>query len=112
MANVYIEPRPKGRTEGSHIDDYLSKTMRTTSSPILKRSGKRLIGREITATPHVARVRHLNDKKSLITGAPHNGNLLGPAWASRRICVSASSAGRTSWVKVGVRPATIDQTVI
>jgi hypothetical protein len=23
MANVYIEPRPKGRQEGSHIDDYV-----------------------------------------------------------------------------------------
>jgi hypothetical protein len=23
MANVYIEPRPKGRSEGSHIDDYV-----------------------------------------------------------------------------------------
>jgi hypothetical protein len=23
MANVYIEPRPKGRPEGSHIDDYV-----------------------------------------------------------------------------------------
>ena len=23
MANVYIEPRPKGRTEGSHIHEYV-----------------------------------------------------------------------------------------
>ncbi len=23
MANVYIEPRPKGRSEGTHIDDYV-----------------------------------------------------------------------------------------
>jgi hypothetical protein len=23
MANVYIEARPKGRPEGSHIDDYV-----------------------------------------------------------------------------------------
>ena len=23
MANVYIEPRPKGRPEGSHINDYV-----------------------------------------------------------------------------------------
>ena len=23
MANVYIEPRPKGRPEGSHVDDYV-----------------------------------------------------------------------------------------
>jgi hypothetical protein len=23
MANVYVEPRPKGRPEGSHIEDYV-----------------------------------------------------------------------------------------
>jgi len=23
MANVYVEARPKGRPEGSHIDDYV-----------------------------------------------------------------------------------------
>ena len=23
MANVYVEPRPKGRPEGSHVDDYV-----------------------------------------------------------------------------------------
>ena len=26
MANVYIEPRPKGRPEGSHVDDFPSMT--------------------------------------------------------------------------------------
>ena len=39
MANVYIEPRPKGRQEGSAIDDYVVED-----------------GAE-------ARVRHLNNKK-------------------------------------------------
>jgi hypothetical protein len=64
MANVYIEPRPKGRPEGSHIDDYVVEdhadhvlvTFKTQREAIdwAKKNGH---------APHVARVRHLNDKK-------------------------------------------------
>lgn len=65
MANVYVEPRPKGRPEGSHIDDYvvedhadhvLGTTFQTQREAIdwAKRNGH---------APLVARVRHLNDKK-------------------------------------------------
>jgi hypothetical protein len=64
MANVYIEPRPKGRTEGSHIDDYVVEdhadhalgSFRTQRDAIewAKTRGY---------SPLVARVRHLNDKK-------------------------------------------------
>lgn len=64
MANVYIEPRPKARPEGSHIDDYVVEdhadhvlaTFKTQHEAIdwAKKQGH---------APLVARVRHLNDKK-------------------------------------------------
>lgn len=64
MANVYVEARPKGRPEGSRIDDYVVEnhadnvlgTFRTQHEAIdwAKRNGH---------NPLVARVRHLNDKK-------------------------------------------------
>jgi hypothetical protein len=65
MANVYIEPRPKGRMEGSHIDDYVVEdhadhvlaTFKTQHEAIAwaKKQGHH---------PLVARVRHLNEKKT------------------------------------------------
>lgn len=64
MPNVYIEARPKGRPEGTHIDDYVVEdaadsvlsTHRTQAQAILwaKAKGHR---------PLVARVRHLNNKR-------------------------------------------------
>ena len=64
MSNVYIEPRPKGRPEGDPIDDYVVEdhadhvlaTFKTQREAIewAKKNGH---------TAHVARVRHLNDKK-------------------------------------------------
>jgi len=64
MPNVYIEARPKGRPEGSHIDDYVVEdaadhvlsTHATQKQAIdwAKARGHR---------PLVARVRHLNDKR-------------------------------------------------
>jgi len=64
MANVYIEARPKGRPEGSPIDDYVFEdhadhvldTFKTQREAIewSKKNGH---------SPLVARVRHLNDKK-------------------------------------------------
>jgi hypothetical protein len=65
MANVYIEARPKGRPEGSHIDDYavqdyadhILATFKTQHEAVTwakKKQGHH---------PFVARVRHLNDKK-------------------------------------------------
>jgi hypothetical protein len=64
MANVYVEARPKGRPEGSRIDDYVVEdhadhvlaTSQTQHEAInwAKRAGH---------NPLVARVRHLNDKK-------------------------------------------------
>lgn len=64
MAVVYIEARPKGRPEGSPIDDFVVEdhanhvlaAFKTQREAIdwAKRNGH---------SPHVARVRHLNDKK-------------------------------------------------
>jgi hypothetical protein len=63
MAKVYIEARPKGRPEGSPIEDFVVeeqgdrvlKTFKTQAAAITwaKSQGH---------SPHVARVRHLNDK--------------------------------------------------
>jgi hypothetical protein len=64
MSNVFVEPRPKGRPEGSPIQhfvvedhaDHVLTTVKTQQEAIhwAKTNGY---------TPHVARVRHLNDKK-------------------------------------------------
>ncbi len=64
MANVYIEPLPKGRVEGSRIDDYVVEdhadhvlaSFKTQHEAIqwAKREGHH---------PLIARVRHLNDTK-------------------------------------------------
>lgn len=64
MATVFIEARPKGRPEGSHIEDYVVEdhadhvlgTFATQAEAIAwaKRQGH---------SPHVARVRHLDDKR-------------------------------------------------
>jgi hypothetical protein len=64
MAIVYVEARPKGRSEGTRIDDYVVEeqgdvvlyTSRTQEQAIswAKSNGH---------TPHVARVRHLNDRR-------------------------------------------------
>jgi len=64
MATVYVEARPKGRAEGSPIDDYVVEdhadhvlgTFETQHEAV---SWARKNGH----APHVARVRHLNDKK-------------------------------------------------
>ena len=64
MPNVYIEPRPKGRAEGSPIDDFVVEdhadhvlgTFGTQHEAVdwAKKQGHH---------PLVARVRHLSDKK-------------------------------------------------
>jgi hypothetical protein len=61
MAQVFVEPRPKGRKEGDQIDDYVVEhvlhTAKTQEDAInwAKKNGH---------SPHVARVRHLSDKKT------------------------------------------------
>ena len=64
MANVYVEARPKGRPDGTPIDDYVVEdhadhvlgTFNTQHEAIAWAKDK-------DHSPHVARVRHLNDKK-------------------------------------------------
>jgi hypothetical protein len=64
MPNVYVEARPKGRQEGTPIDDYVVEdhadhvlgTFRTQGEAIKWAQGQ-------GHSPLVARVRHLNDKK-------------------------------------------------
>ena len=64
MANVYVEARPKGRPEGTHIDDYV---VEDHADHVLKVTStqKQAIdwAKEQGHHPLVARVRHLNDKK-------------------------------------------------
>ena len=64
MSKVVIEPRPKGRPEGSPVTDYVVETagdhvLHTTSTQHDAITWAKNNGH----TPHVARVRHLNDKK-------------------------------------------------
>lgn len=64
MANVFVEARPKGRPEGSPITDYVveeagDKVLHTASTQHAAIDWAKKNGH----TPHVARVRHLNDKK-------------------------------------------------
>ena len=64
MAVVYVEARPKGRPDGSAIEDFVVEDhadhvlatfeMQHQAIDWARRNGHR---------PHVARVRHLNDKK-------------------------------------------------
>lgn len=64
MAIVYVEARPKGRPEGTPITDYVVETqgdlvLGTFSTQSAAIAWSKANGH----TPHVARVRHLNDKK-------------------------------------------------
>ncbi len=64
MANVYVEARPKGRPEGSAItgyavEDHADSLLKTTATQAEAIRWSKDNGH----TPHVARVRHLNDKK-------------------------------------------------
>jgi hypothetical protein len=65
MTIVYIEARPKGRPEGSLITDYVVEDhadhpLTTCNTQLEAIEWARKNGH----TPHVARVRHLNDKKN------------------------------------------------
>ena len=64
MAVVYVEPRPKGRPQGDRIDDYVvedhaDRVLHTTDTQEQAIKWAKDNGH----SPHVARVRHLNDKK-------------------------------------------------
>ena len=65
MPNVYIEARPKGRQEGSPIDDYVVEDHADHVLATFKTQREAIDwSRKHGHAPLVARVRHLNDKKT------------------------------------------------
>lgn len=64
MANVYVEARPKGRPEGSPIDDYV---VEDQADNVLITTGTQheaiAWAKKAGHHPLVARVRHLNNKR-------------------------------------------------
>jgi hypothetical protein len=63
MPNVYVEPRPKGRPEGGPIDDYVVEDHAVHVLETFKTQHEAINwARTHGHTPHVARVRHLNEK--------------------------------------------------
>ena len=64
MAVVYVEARPKGKPQGSPVLDYV---VEDHADHILKICSTQTEAIEWAKanghTPHVARIRHLNDKK-------------------------------------------------
>ena len=64
MAVVFIEARPKGRAEGSHIVDYVVEDHADHPIGIFKTQHEAIEwARKNGHAAHVARVRHLNDKR-------------------------------------------------
>lgn len=64
MSNVYVEPRPKGRPEGSGIEDYVVEDHSDHVLATFKTQGEAIEwARTHGHSPLVARVRHLNEKK-------------------------------------------------
>jgi hypothetical protein len=64
LANVYVEARPKGRPEGTRIDDYVVELAGDLTLATFNTQHEAIEWAKNQAhTPHVARVRHLNDKK-------------------------------------------------
>lgn len=64
MVNVFIEARPKGRSEGSPIDDYVVEDHADHALHVSKTQPEAIDwAKQQGHAPLVARVRHLNDKK-------------------------------------------------
>ena len=69
MANVYIEPRPKGRPEGSHIDDYVVEDHADHVLATLKCNTKPSTGRKRTAIRRMSLAYAMSTtRKKPITG--------------------------------------------
>jgi hypothetical protein len=63
MANVYIEPRPKGRHEGDPIEDYVVEDHADHVLATFKTQKEAIaFAKSEGHHPLVARVRHVNDK--------------------------------------------------
>lgn len=64
MPKVYVEARPKGRLEGSAIDDYVVEDHADHVLATFKTQQEAIAwAKKNNHSPLVARVRHLNDKK-------------------------------------------------
>jgi hypothetical protein len=63
MTNVFIEPRPKGRPEGSGIEDYVEDHADHVLATVKTQREAIACARNNGHSPFVARVRYLNDKK-------------------------------------------------
>ena len=64
MATVYVEARPKGRLEGTPIADYVVDDLADHPLGTFRNQQEAIDwARRNGHSPHVARVRHLNDKK-------------------------------------------------
>jgi hypothetical protein len=64
MAEVFIEVRPKGRADGNPITDYVVEDHADHVLAAFKTQLEAIdLARKNGHSPHVARVRHLNDKK-------------------------------------------------
>ncbi len=63
MARVYVEARPKGRPEGTRIDEYVIEDNRAQALHVAPTQHDAIQwAKQHGHAPHVARVRHLNDK--------------------------------------------------
>ena len=64
MAVVYVEARPKGRPEGERIDDYVVEDHANNVLATTRRQDEAIAWAKANGhSPHVARVRHLNNKR-------------------------------------------------
>src|SRR3954464_13630448 len=72
MANVYVEPRPKGRPEGSPIEDYVVEDRADHPLATFGTQHEAIEWAKAQGTlPWVARVRHRTTRTSPITGGQH-----------------------------------------
>jgi hypothetical protein len=61
---VYVEPRPKGHPVGARIDVYVVEDHADHALATFKTQHEAIEWAKSNGhTPHIARVRHLNDKK-------------------------------------------------
>jgi hypothetical protein len=66
MATVYVEARPKGRPEGSHVDDYVVEDHADHALATFKTQGEAIDwAKKNGFIAHMPRIRHLNDKKKV-----------------------------------------------
>jgi hypothetical protein len=64
MANVYVEAHPKGRAEGTHIENYAVEDHADHALATFKTQREAIDwAKKQGHAPLVARVRHLTDKK-------------------------------------------------